>query len=76
MVIWNGVGKMRLDNTNPEVQFYFDLPNFGPINPIDVCLHCYNLLTSLEPFTIDHPDYEDDEYYCIECGELLVDGDN
>lgn len=66
---------MRLDNSNPDVQFYFDLPD-SDVNPIDICLRCYNLLTGLQSFTIDHPDYEDDEYYCEECGELLVNGDN
>ena len=69
---------MRLDNSTPEIITFFGLPvlvdDLNP--PVDVCLYCWEILANLHSFEIDHPNYEDDEYYCEYCGTQLTYGNN
>jgi len=66
----------RLDNTNPEVIEYYDLPydedDPGDTPLVDLCEMCFIEWIDL-PLEIDHPGYEDwQDYYCLNCGKRLT----
>lgn len=69
----------RLDNSDDTVRQVYDLEfdedDPGQTDPVDMChlCHCAWLDANLE---IEHPDYDDDVYYCIECGKRLTNDDN
>ena len=43
--------------------------------PYDCCVTCFLEITTLE-FADEHPDYDDEEYTCEECGVTLTGKDN
>lgn len=76
----------RLDNSNPknlEILRYWgekrwvkvepfddDDPDATP--PMDVCLDCYvNYFRKVDDGLVEHPPYDDDDYYCTICGQEL-----
>jgi hypothetical protein len=69
----------RLDNSDRTVIVNYDLDfdeaDPGKTPPVDLCDECGSpwLNTGL---CIDHPDYEDDDYLCAECGRVLGAWDN
>ena len=70
----------RLDNTNPEVVEYYDLP-FDEDDPgdtllVDLCEDCF-IPWRLNDLEIAHPDYEDwNDYRCMNCDKRLTVEDN
>jgi len=74
----------RIDNSDPRVRRYYNLPPFndddpGDEPPIDVCYMCYFLFEKMGVNTeVAHPDYDDDPgvYQCRSCGVELCVSDN
>jgi hypothetical protein len=68
---------MRIDNSdNDVIMFYrldFNPDDPGMTEPVDLCFRC---CTWEKDILIDHPDYEDDDYFCLECGTRLTRHDN
>lgn len=64
----------RVDNSNEVVieiyELEFDPDNPGETPPVDLCNECFAFWVNRD-VEIEHPDYGDDRYMCIECGWML-----
>lgn len=69
----------RIDNSDETVieayELDFDEEDPGKTPPVDLCLNCYCAWLNAD-LKIEHSDYRDDRYYCIECGIRLIEEDN
>lgn len=64
----------RIDNSDPAVIAEYELEDV-PGLPVDLCRECHLWEWTGKP-GIDHPNYEDGLYMCIECGARLTSLDN
>ncbi len=71
----------RLDNSDTTVTEYYELefdPNDpGATEPIDICDICYNQWRKHNlGLCVDHPNYNEVSYSCLECENPLTEQDN